>query len=625
MQSTFSGIELGKRGLLAHSRALTTVGHNVTNASTEGYSRQRAEFSTVSPLTRPGLTRPERAGQLGQGVEVSRISRVRDEILEGRVVEQAHTETYWEERDKYVLMLEQIYNEPAEESIRGDLDRFWDSWQELSMHPAQQSSREAVLERGKTLVDNINDRYNDLDRIRRMLEDEIRGGVEQVNDLARDIAGLNRQIRSAEAAGDDPNDLYDRRDLLVERLGQYVNVSTDRRDPDEFRVNIDGHHLIQGTVVKEMRTQADPNNAGYSDVIWEHSGEEVKIQGGRIGAHLELRDDDVRGEIQNLDNMAVNFTDLVNEIHREGYGSNGRTDRDFFGYEQVVENTLGNVDTSGDGAFDSTYLFRMSGTNEVDPSEQIGLEGTITLSGPDGPVNIEYNSTDTVEQVISRINNAGAEVVARINRNNQITLKGTPAEDVDNPDFVIRDVADSGEFLAGYAGILSESGEEGAYSWQTADAVTALREQTDFAVAPERNPSAWIGINPEIEQEPATIAAGLSRQGREGEIGDGGAAEAIAQLRHQPVMVGQISTFDDYFADTAASIGLRGEQARNQFQTAELQMKELRDWRDSISGVNIDEELSQMIKFQHGYNAAARFVTQVDRMLETIIMGMGAS
>ncbi|MFW5974352.1 MAG: flagellar basal body rod C-terminal domain-containing protein, partial [Natrialbaceae archaeon] len=107
--------------------------------------------------------------------------------------------------------------------------------------------------------------------------------------------------------------------------------------------------------------------------------------------------------------------------------------------------------------------------------------------------------------------------------------------------------------------------------------------------------------------------------------GDGGAAEAISQLRHEPVMVGQISTFDDYFADTAASIGLRGEQARNQFDTAELKMKELRDWRDSISGVNIDEELSEMIKFQHGYNAAARFVTQIDRMLETVIMGMGAS
>lgn len=624
MQSSFAGIELGKRGLIAHNRALSTTGHNVTNASTEGYSRQRAELSTVNPLTRPGLTRPERAGQLGQGVEVSRIERVRDEILEGRIVSQANTETYWEERDKYVLMLEQIYNEPTEESIRGDLDRFWDSWQELSMHPAQQSSREAVLERGKTLVDNINGRYNDLDRIRRMLEDEIQGAVTEVNDLGREVAELNREIRSAEAAGDDPNDLYDRRDLLVERLGQFANVSTDRRDPDEFRVTIDGHHLIQGTVFKDMRTEGDSNNSGYSRVVWEHSGEEIEFSGGRLGAFLELRDDDVRGEIQNLDNMAVNFSDLVNEIHREGYGSNGRTDRDFFVQEPFVENTLGNVDRDGDGAVDSSYLFRMSGTNEVDPNEQIGLEGTITLSGPDGPVDVEYNSSDTVEQVISRINNAGAEVVARINRNNQITLKGTPAENVDNPDFVVRDVADSGEFLVGYAGILGESGENGAYSWQTPDAVASLREDTDFAVAPERNPSAWLGINPEIEQEPATIAAGLSRQGRDGEVGDGGAAEAIAQLRQEPVMVGQISTFDDYFADTAARIGLKGEQAREQFDTAELTMKELRDWRDSISGVNIDEELSQMIKFQHGYNAAARFVTQVDRMLETIIMGMGA-
>ncbi|MFW6368696.1 MAG: flagellar hook-associated protein FlgK [Spirochaetota bacterium] len=623
MQSSFSGIEIGKRGLLAHNRALTTVGHNVTNASTEGYSRQRVEMSTFNPLTRPGLTRPERAGQLGQGVEVSRIERVRDLILEDRIAGQASNETYWEERDEYVLKLEQIYNEPGEESVRGSLDEFWDSWQELSLHPEQQSAREAVLERGETLVDNINQRYNDLDRIRSMLEDEIQGAVSEVNDLANEIAGLNREIRSAEAAGDDPNDLYDRRDLLVERLGKHVDISTDRRDPDEFRVNVGGFHLVQGTIAQQFATEGDENNDGYSKVVWEHSGEEAQFRSGRLAAFLELRDEDVRGEIQTLDNMAVNFTDLVNEIHRDGYGSNGRTGRDFFTELPAVENTLGNLDSDGDGQLDSSRIFRLSGANEVNANEQIGLEGNITLSGPDGPVEVAYNPTDTVEQVLTRINNSGAEVTARINRNDQITLKGTPAADKENPDFVIREVTDSGEFLADYAGLLSASGEEGSFRSDSADAVVGLQEGADFSVAPQRNPSAWLGINPEIQQEPATIAAGLSRQGNEGEVGDGGAAEAIAQLRSEPVNVGQISTFDDYFADATASIGLRGEQARNQLETAELEMKELRDWRDSISGVNIDEELSQMIKFQHGYNAAARFVTQVDRMLDTIINGMG--
>ncbi len=623
MQSTFSGIEIGKRGLLAHNRALTTVGHNVTNSATEGYSRQRAEMSAFHPLTRPGLTRPERAGQLGQGVEVTRIARVRDLILEDRIVGEAHKEAYWEERDQYMLMLEQIYNEPTEQSIRGDLDRFWDAWQELSIHPDQMAPREAVLERGKSLVQNINERYTDLDRIRTMLEDEITGAVSQVNDLANEIAGLNEQIRSAEAAGDDPNDLYDRRDLLVERLGQYANISTDRRDPDEFRVNIGGFHLIQGTIAKQFVTEPDPNNAGYSRVLWEHTGEEVQFRGGRLAAFLELRDDDVRGEIQNLDNMAVNFTDLVNEIHREGFGRNGRTGRDFFTELPFVENTLGNYDLSGDGVLDSSLIFRLSGANEVNQDEQIGLSGTITLAGARQPIEIEYNPTDTVGQVVARINNSGAEVVARVDRNNRISLKGTPAEETGNRDFVIRHVEDSGEFLVGYAGLLGASGADGVFTWEEPDAVVGLNADADFAVAPQENPSAWIGINPEIEQEPATIAAALSRQGRDGEIGDGGAAEAIAELRHQPVMVGQISTFDDYFADTAASIGLRGEQARNHFRTHELRMKELHDWRDSISGVNMDEELSQMIKFQHGYRAASRFVTEIDRMLDTIINQMG--
>jgi flagellar hook-associated protein 1 FlgK len=137
------------------------------------------------------------------------------------------------------------------------------------------------------------------------------------------------------------------------------------------------------------------------------------------------------------------------------------------------------------------------------------------------------------------------------------------------------------------------------------------------------HPSAYIAVNPELQREPATVAASFGIGDRAGELGNGEAALAIAGLRNSPVMLGQISTFDDYFANTVAEIGLKGEQAEIAVRTQEQIMLDLRNTRESISGVNIDEELAEMIKFQHGYSAAARFINQINTMLDTIINRMG--
>ena len=136
MQSTFTGIEIGKRSLNAHNQGLITIGHNLANASTEGYSRQRVELGTMEPLYAPELNREETPGQIGQGVVIERIERVRDGLLEGRIVSESGLEGYWGSRDKYVLMLEQVHNEPSDSSVRTMMDRFWDSWQELSLRPS---------------------------------------------------------------------------------------------------------------------------------------------------------------------------------------------------------------------------------------------------------------------------------------------------------------------------------------------------------------------------------------------------------------------------------------------------------------------------------------------------------
>lgn len=623
--STFGGIEIGKRSLMAHNQLINTASHNVSNADTEGYSRQRVQLGTFDPLYRPDLTRAETPGQIGQGVTVESISRVRDEQLDQRITAQASQESYWETRDKYYMMLEQIYNEPAEVSIRTNMDQFWDAWQELSMYPDEQSARQAIVTRSESLTTAIQQRDKSLAGIGTLLNGDIEGTVKQVNDYAKQIAALNKDIVESKGLGDNPNDLMDRRDKLVDDLSKLVNITSSNKDSDEFMVHVNGQILVQGNIARSFEVEPVIDNDGYSKVVWADTGDNAYFEGGSLGALIELRDVDVRNERQALDTMTMNFADLVNEVHRNAVGANNVTGLDFFTQQPFVTNVNGNYDRNGDGTEDTSYVFRFTGSNELSKSSQIGLEGTMLLSGKNGNVEVKYHATDTVEAVINRINDSNAEVKAYLDRNNHLALKATASANVEDPDFVIRHVEDSGHFLAGYAGLLKGSGAENAYDFAQADAVNSLNTDNgvQFAVAPVKNPASYVAVNENIRTDVNSVAAALPNTLGYAEAGDNRAAVEIAAIRNTPVMIGKDRTFDDYFANSVTNVGLKGEQAANNVASQNAIMSDLRGLRDSISGVNIDEELADIIKFQHGYNAAAKLITVMDQMIDTVINRLG--
>ncbi|HNY18131.1 MAG TPA: flagellar hook-associated protein FlgK, partial [Treponemataceae bacterium] len=510
MSSTFTGIEMGKRSLFAHSEAIQTAGHNLSNSSTEGYSRQRVELKATDPLYRPDLSRAETPGQIGQGVSVESIRRLRDELLDQRIVGQSNGEGYWKTKDNYLLMMEQIYNEPADTSVRTRMDQFWDSWQELSVYPESRASRQAVLSRGETLVDAIHQQYRGLQGVRDMINGDIEGVTKQVNDYARQIAALNEEIVKVKAMGDSPNDLMDQRDLLTEKLSGLINITTDQRDPDEYVIHTAGLELVQGKSYRTFDLKTGPENDGYAEVVWKENGNRAEFTGGKLGALIELRDKDFRDEVQKLDTMTMTFVDLVNDIHKDGTGANGKTGVDFFTEQNFINNVAGNYDRNGDGQYDSSYIYRVTGANKLSAREQVGLEGTITLSAPTGTVSVPYHPTDMVSDVVARINNSGAEVVASLDREGRLVMKGTTAQDKQNPDFVIRHMEDSGRFLAGYAGVLKGTGAEGAYAWDRADANVALSGgDLQYAVSPIAHPAGWMEINKQISNDVTTIAAGF--------------------------------------------------------------------------------------------------------------------
>lgn len=622
MASSFAGIEIGKRSLMAHSTQISTAGHNISNADTEGYSRQRVNVRAFDPLYRPDLERAQVAGQIGQGTDVESITRVRDELLDSRIVGQTNVESYWATREKYYAMIESVYNEPEEISVRGNMDKFWQGWQELSVYPDSDAARQAVVTRGQTLTDSIRQQFRGLSEIGKQIDGDIEATVRQVNDISSQIAAVNGEIVRSRAMGDNPNDLMDRRDLLVEKLANLINVTVDRKDPDEFMVHTDGQVIVQGSLARQIKSVPQIDNNGYGKLVWTDTGIDAQFHGGTLGALIELRDKDIRSEVQSLNTMALNFADLVNDVHRNAVGKNNVTGLDFFVQHDFVENTNGNYDRNGDGVEDSSYVFRMTGKNALRPQEQIGLEGTMTFNGASGNVNVSYYASDTVADVVNRINDSNAEVKAYLDRNSNLVLKATSSASMENPDFVIRHVEDSGMFLTGYSGILAQSGEGGAYDFNRADAVTSL-DGAQFAVSPVMSPADYMEVNPAVTGDVRSVAAAFANTIGDADTGDARAAVEIAAMRNTKVMIGTGRTFDDYFAESVTNVGLKGEQAQNQLASQNKIMDDLRSLRDSISGVNIDEELADIIKFQHGYNAAAKFVTVQDELLDTLINRLG--
>lgn len=618
MQSTFAGIELGKKSLMAHQAALHVTGHNISNAETEGYSRQKITLEVFDPLYVPGLTRELTPGQIGQGVQVEKVLRARDMLLEDRILSESNGLAYWKEMNDWLYQVELIHNEPTDKSIMNVLDKFWASWQELANNPEEIGAREAVREYGNALTGHIKHNYAALKALRDNVEETVKARITEINSLAKQIAHLNGEILKSESVGDNPNDLWDKRDLLVEKLAGLVNIQIGRSDKDEFFIYIEGKHLVQGKHFEKLMLQGNPDNEGYSNVVWENDKSPLKLSSGELKALLDARDVELKHQIDALDMFTVNLMDLVNSIHRRGFGLNLRSGLNFFRENPLSINLRGDYDFNRDGEIDGTAIFRITGTNTANRDDVVGLAGTITLNNG---ITVDYVATDTVADIINRVNNSGSDIKMHINSDRKAVIRS------DTSEFFIAHLEDSGDFLVMYSGILRDRGAEGSFDYRAAGMSGNI--SGEYMVTQNWHPSSWMGLDEGILNEVESIAAstGTDTDGSgfpdiSAGAGNGDNALDIAGIRFDRVMIGGSGRLNEFYQALITETGLKGERAENESINRGLIVENLINLRKSISGVNIDEELVNLVKFQHGYAAAARFVTEVNKMLDLLINRM---
>ena len=261
MLNSFYGLEMGKRALNAFRLGLQTVGHNVSNMKTEGYSRQRVNFSTMPPYAMPGDGGPGGPGQIGMGVKVDEIVRIRDEFLDFQYRSSQAALGYWDKINKLYETLQKYIPEPTNAGVRESMDKFFNAMQKLQENPESTASRQALIESAKSLGGILSGVIKGFNSYSAALNDEVKTSVSEANRILHEIASLNKQIYQLKALGQNPNDLLDQRDLLLDKISGMMDVTIQeplkRGDiTGEFFLTLNGRTLIQGDRVRELRAHA---------------------------------------------------------------------------------------------------------------------------------------------------------------------------------------------------------------------------------------------------------------------------------------------------------------------------------------------------------------------------------
>lgn len=322
MRSTFSGFDIARKALIAQQQALNVTGHNIANAATPGFSRQRAVLTASKPYTIPSMNSPYSAGQVGTGVDVTAIYRLRDEYTDFQLRNENQTLGNWEAQWETLDRVEGIYAEPSSAGLKTTIAEFFNSWQDLSRDAGSDTARAVVRQRGAAVTDMFRHIRSQLDDVRTDLNEGIRLAVEDINSLADQIAELNVQIQSSELHGYMANDLRDKRDLLVDDLSKLVNISVFDEN-HQFAIVVNGNSLVRHDQTTHMKLSLAEVSPGVREVVWENKngtdGLPVGANNGRLAGLTAARQKLQDSYLGALDELANQFAQAVNEIHSTGY------------------------------------------------------------------------------------------------------------------------------------------------------------------------------------------------------------------------------------------------------------------------------------------------------------------
>lgn len=581
MRTTFFGLEVARKGLNTQRKALDVTSHNIANANTQGYTRQDAIMSATNPWSVPSLNKPHGAGQLGTGSQVEEIRRLRDSFVDLQVRNENKHLGYWEAKQDTLAKLEVIVNEPSDAGIRSVMDQFWESWQELNNNPESLAVRSVVRQRGIAIAETLNHMDRQLRELQEDLDASIHTKVDELNSIARQIRDLNDQIVKTEITGDNANDLRDRRDLLLDQASKIADIRYIEDRDGSVRVTIGGKSLVTGNRVSEL----EMFNPAYTDGLfiprWK-DGTPLNLESGNLLGLLESRDQVIGQFKKDLDYLAYSLVTTTNEIHAEGYGLDNKSGYLFF--NQPEDGAIGEINAGSISLADNI----LKDLNTIAAATMPELPG----DGTNAMKLAQLKHTHTIDPY------------------GYLKVEGKPLQLADINDFNFED--DIKTFTI--------NGEDVVLDKDLA----VFEPDGPLDLAKSLN-----SLANSINSQLTTVTA------RVNDAGNG-----IMLLAHENIEIGGTDfaalgfeagenraditgTFDDFYRGVVAGIGVDSQEATRMVENQALLVAQQENRREIMSGVSLDEEMANMIKFQHAYNAAARTITAMDEMLDVLINRVG--
>lgn len=645
-------LSIGSSGLQAFQRSLNTIGHNIANVNTEGYSKQSVELSTRLPQ-RNGY------GFAGSGVQTTSITRSFDAFVESSI---RSTTSSAREFETFQAMASQLDNIVADQDagMANSMQRFFDAVQDVSDAPSVPAVREVLLKEARNLSDQFNQLASWMESVRGQVNSDIRGNVSEINRLSSAVAKLNESIvvEQGRSAGQPANDLLDQRDALIRDLSELVSVTTVQQDDGSLNVMVGtGQVLVVGNRASSLDVYveaSDPNQLGVG--IRASGGTLVpvteQLSGGKIGGLLSFRDRMLDPAANSLGLTAIGLGTFINNQQNQGMDLDGALGADFFSVPQpqalTLAGTPGNVSVAFDNIADLTnsdYTLRYNAgawqLTRNDTDQIVPMTGTGTAADPfiaDG-ISLEIGvAPANGDAYIIRPTRKGAENLQMTLVNNRQIAAAAPIRSSS----AISNTG-TGEIGAGAVTDINNAAFQTTPGQLSPPVLLRFSAANSYDLYDNTNPAAPVLLEAGIAYDPATggdvfptpggidygysisingaPAAGdeFSVDYNTGGTGDNRNALLLAATAGMKLLDNGTTSIIESYSALVADVGSGTRQAELNSQAQQRVLDQAISTRESISGVNLDEEAANLVRFQQAYQAAAQVVTVAGAMFDTLL------
>jgi flagellar hook-associated protein 1 FlgK len=596
--SGFSGINVALQTLLAQQAALEITQNNVANANTAGYHRQQAVLKAGYPTRSTAFTNTSGVQNIGTGVYVSSIKRYESNLIDTQYRRQVADNAKFSTLSSLLNEVETNLGDTSSDGIAQRVDDFFSGWQTVATDPDLAANRTDLLETAKSMVEAFHNRMDSLIKVQTDQNTTLTQYVDDINAVAKQLGDLNAEIGRSQTATTQPNALLDERDRLLDQLSSYIGTTVHVQDNNEVLVSIGGHSLVSGSKAFTLEATPVASNNNLVKINWSDDGQKTALTNlsGEVGGILYARDTVIEGQLSKLNDTATSIMNRVNALHSSGYDLDGNAGINFFTSLSSVVNFSGNLDIYAKIGDTHNVTMDVQDTNGI--SHQVALTLTKTSTQ-----NWSY-STAT----------AGASIVG----NSDLTAipNGTISFDATG-----NVTSTTGRILFG----------GNATSIDTSKLRQSSVSASNVGVS-YQNQAMTIQVNPALTSYRQIAAATVTNA-----PGDGNNALAIANSI-DTITSGPVSGLAAY-QDPVAANGEKSIRSWNTLRTTDLALEQrhaetgvsdttsimsaMDDQRESVIGVNMDEEAANMVKYQRAYQAAARLMNTFDQMLEIIVTNLG--